>query len=259
MEHDYEFFDRKIYDPIWQLSWREFASRYGTRWALNQNYSPGTYTGKSLRELIAFSVDPEPSKERIEEILQDRTVRWTLRRSSPQLFTMSCIMWDGLPQFRKATVHVSTCSQIDCLLAAAADAYLARRINAATLRATLKLHSVEDLGEFLRLSRHEKLELKSLAPIKAMWKPIYSWQGDACLADEQWANCLGIADTKRFIDFVQRAWNGNWPAPRIKEGLVADGHQHPHFRDFEFSGQLAKPLLRQIQFLRNPSVFRRWN
>ena len=259
MEHDYEFFDRDVYDPIWQLSWHQFMRLYKTRWALNQNYSSGTYTGQSLRELIAFSLDPEPANEEIENILQHRTIRWTIRRSSPQFFTMSCIMWDGLPQFRDRTVHLSTCSEIDCLLAVAVGAYLERRIDINTLRAVLKLHSVEDLDTFVRLNQQEKSKLKSAAIVKAIGKPLYSWQGDSCLADEEWANCLGVADTRRFIDFVAQAWNDNWAARRLREQVLGSGHECPRFRDFEFAKELAKPLLRKSHHLKSPSVFRRWN
>src|SRR5438876_604343 len=180
MTHTYDFFDRGIFDGVWQLSWAEFLRKYGTRWALNRRYGPGSYDGKSLRGLIAFTFEPEPSAERVEDILKHQTIRWTIRRSSPQLFAIASIIWDGLPQLQNGALSLSTKDNEHCLFAAAVHAYFEGRITRAALRAVLKMHSVAEPSEFVQLTRKEKQRLASANLSRAMWEPIYSWQG------EQW-------------------------------------------------------------------------
>src|ERR1700678_1452534 len=92
MEHGYDFFDREAFDPIWRLSWAEFLKKHRTRWASNREYSPGGYSSESLRGLISFSIEPEPSPQEIEDILRRRTIRWTLQHSDTRLYMMSEIM-----------------------------------------------------------------------------------------------------------------------------------------------------------------------
>jgi hypothetical protein len=46
---------------------------------------------------------------------------------------------------------------------------------------------------------------------------MYRWQGSTFLDGEQWANCLDVSDTRRFVAFVTRAWKENWPIPRLKK------------------------------------------
>ena len=171
-------------DPIWALSWHDFTRRYRTRWALRHSYTSGEYSGGSLRELIAFTFDPEPSKDEIDDIIDQRTIRWTLRRSTPQLFTMSCLMWSGLPRLH-GKFHLSACSEIGGFLAVATDAYLENRIGARTLRAALNLHSVEDVESYLTLTRQERSDLKSAFLFDELNRTLYSWQGDTNLAGER--------------------------------------------------------------------------
>jgi hypothetical protein len=257
MIHDFEFFDRQVFDRCWQMPWMEFRRKYKTEWALNLECHPGVYEGHSLRELLAFVVEPEPSAEEIEGILDRRTVCWTLRRSEPQLFAMSSIMWSGLPHFRNRLINLST-AEIDPLIAVAVDAYLRQTVSGATLWAVLKLHSVVNLSEFLALTRNEALALKTVGVGRFMWQPIYKWQGASSLEEEDWANMLGVADTRRFVAFLSRAWEDNWPAPRLKE--MSDSPRHKRrFRDFPISDDLAKPLRSRIDHLKRPCVFRRWN
>jgi hypothetical protein len=244
---------------VWQMPWRMFRRKYKTQWTLNRNLHRGEYKGRSLRELLAFTVDPEPSAEDIEDILERRTVRWTVRHSEPQLYAMSSIMWDGLPRLHNRLIHLSTSSQIDSLIAVAVDAYLRRSISAATLWAVLKLHSIVNLSEFLALTRDEVRALRVVSLGRLMWQPIYPWQGAGFLEGEDWANSLGVADTKRFVAVLIRAWEENWPAPRLKEKSGAPAGRGPRFRDFAVSNELAKPLGGRIGRLKRPCVFRRWN
>jgi hypothetical protein len=259
MDHYYEFFDRSAFDPIWNLSWVQFLRRYGSSWALNQDYRAGEYTSRSLRELIGFCVDPAPSAEEIENILKHETIRQTVSHSAPQLFMMSCLFSDGLPGMKNRTLYVEATDDVDPLIVAAVDAHLAGRINSATLLAVMKLHCVADLKECVLLSRRDKSALKSVTASKSIWRPIYSWQGEKWLDGEEWANALGVADTRRFIGFVSRAWTENWEVLRLRHNPSDESTQDkPRFRDFRISEQLAVPIMRIVSRLTRPSVFRRW-
>lgn len=259
MEQVYEFFDSRAFDSIWEMSWADFIHTYKTRWALNRRYHSGEYQRRSLRELLAFSGDPEPSPEQIEHILKHQTICWTIRHSTPQLFVMSTIISDGLPDLRRATISFETSVEVDCLLAAAVDAYLEGRMTRAALRAVMKLHSIAEPSEFLDLTRKEKRVLRDADLSRAMWKPIYGWQGMGWLTDESCANGLAHTDTKRFVDFVIRAWNENWPTPRLTDIKYTASSRSPQFRDFDVARELARRLKSKGRYFKKPCVFLRWS
>lgn len=259
MEQVYEFFDSRTFAPVWEMSWADFIRTHRTRWAVNRRYDPGEYQRRSLRELIAFSLNTNPSAEQIEHILNNQTVRWTIRHSTPQLFVISSIISDGLPDLRRATISFETSVEVDCLLAAAVDAYLERRMTRAALRAVMKLHSIAEPSEFLDLTRKEKHVLRDADLSRAMWKPIYAWQGMGWLTDESCANGLAHTDTKRFVDFVIRAWNENWPTPRLTDIKYTAASRSPQFQDFDVARELARRLKSKVRYFKKPCVFLRWS
>lgn len=258
MTHSYEFFDRATFDRIWQLSWQNFLQKYRTGWSRNRLYDAGSYNGESLRGLIAFSLEPEPSAEEIEQILERNTIRWTIQHSMPQLFVLSSIIWDGLTHLRNRAARFSTKESVNPVLATAIDAYLQSRVTASTLRATLKLHSVENPSDFLELTRREKQRVAGTNLRNAMWRPIYRWQGEQWLKGEQVANAVGVLDARRFADFVIRAWNENWPTPRLDKRAHKLGSRNPQFRDFSIANDLAK-LSKKIAGFIKPSGFYQWS
>lgn len=214
MEFVYQFSDRGGIDPLWKLTWKEYLLRWGrTRWARAKMTENGD---DSLRSMIAFFIDPAPTAEEVDRILAEETIRWTVRRSSPQFRSISELIYNT-PGLRRHG-HFIGCdaNYFTVLMAAAVEAYLRGRISRYILWPVFKLHSTTDPSQWLRLSHLENKALKAALAGFDMWSPIYQWQGPAFLEGEQWANCLGVSDTRRFIAFVLRAWNENWPIPRLK-------------------------------------------
>jgi hypothetical protein len=254
MEQVYEFFDREAFDPVWRLSWAEFLKKHRTRWASTPEYSPGVYVNESLRGLICFSTEPQPSPKEIEDILGRRTIRWTLQQSDSRLFTMSEIM-SRMPSLRDQVMRFSIKCEINSLVAAVVDAYLTRRSGVAALRAVLKLHCVADPGSYLKLNRHELTALRTAVPA-VFQEPIYPWLGPYWLDGEQWTNGLKVAETRTFVAFVIRAWEENWPCPRIKGMTTEPFSDQSRFRDFGLHKVLATSARTRVTGWRKPCVFR---
>ena len=124
MRHCYDFFDRAFFDPVWMLSWRKFQQKNGSRWATDPNYEPGCYSGRSLRELICFYVDPEPSPKLLEDILARQTVQWTVRHSGSQFFFLSELM-RYVPGYRDNLCSACNFRDISVVISAAVGGYLA--------------------------------------------------------------------------------------------------------------------------------------
>jgi hypothetical protein len=212
--------------------------------------------------MIAFHIDPEPTPEDVDRILAHETIQRTVMCSSPQFGPMSELM-SNTPALRKHSQSmVSFGGYFPVLIAVALEAYLRGQVPQSSLWSSLKLHNIADPSPWLRLSRSERTEIKAVVSHRRMWEPIYRWQGEDFLRGEQWSNCLGIADTKRFIALILRAWDENWPVPRIKKfdeiserPFTADP---PRFRDFEMSRDFVTPLKKKVSKFDRPCVFFEW-
>ena len=209
MRHYYEFFDRTVFDPVWSLTWRDFQRQQGSLWAKSKAYKRGCYDGLSLRELICFYIDPEPTPETLEEIIKGRTVQWTVQHSSPQFSFLSELM-SHVRGHRSGHYSVSEIQDLGPLISAATHAYFTNEVASPVLLAVLKLHSCTDPGEWVHLPRNRSRTLKELISTTNLWKPIYWWQGKRACVDEEWTNCLAIEGTRRFINFITRAWDENF-------------------------------------------------
>jgi hypothetical protein len=262
MRHFYDFFDREFFDPVWPRSWHEFQRKHRSRWATRMNYEPGEYIGRSLRELICFSMEPEPSQELLEDILARRTVKWTVRHSSPQFFLLSEIM-HHVPGYRANYCYVGEIPSEDVgvLISAALSGYTSGHITSSVLLAVLKLHSCANPGEWVDLSVMQRKMLAALTSGVDLMKPIYAWQGENACTYEQGTNCLGLRDTQRFMSFIARAWRENWPLLSLKdppEQMEQGLAKEPRFRDFQISRELRKAIDKASRFKR-PSVYRQWS
>jgi hypothetical protein len=259
MDNYYYFFDRSAADPLWKLSWPDFLRLHGkSRWAKGPDGGDGS---ASLRGLIAFAVDPEPSAIEIEDIIRRRTLRWTIQRSSPQFYLMEEIV-NNVPRLRKSCISLDVWSNdFSILLAAAAEGYFRGEVPVSGFKAVLKLH-YSKFEDFIRLSKQERSVLRHLMDVDQYAKPIYPWQGPMALLDEQWAGCLAVADTRRFFALVDRLWKQN---PEVRRILDVEGIQlskperETHlFRDFGISRQLMNLWSRKVRTFEQPCVFRRW-
>jgi hypothetical protein len=75
MDHQYTFFDRSYFDEAWNLTWRDFGRSRGSRWFRERKSAIDGYFGKSLRELLSFCIDPQPSAKEIESCLDEERIR----------------------------------------------------------------------------------------------------------------------------------------------------------------------------------------
>ena len=90
MNHYYEFFDRTVIDHFWRLSWKTVMKRNRGHWfSSGGQEEAGAYSGESLRQLLAFSLEPTPTVKQLERMLarlrsdpQDQTL---VSRSRPTL------------------------------------------------------------------------------------------------------------------------------------------------------------------------------
>jgi hypothetical protein len=258
MEYYYQFLDRDPFNQLLKMSWKEFLRKWGrTPWA--RRAATGDGYG-SLREFIAFSLSPEPSPEEVEAILSLKTIRWTIQRSSPQLAAMAGLI-DCVPALRRHSVCVGFFKrrEFSVLLAAAVEAYLGNRISRALMLPLFKIHSVADANDWLCLSREQRQALKAAVSLPEICRPIYRWQGSGFLEGEEWASCLGVADTRRLITCVEQAWRENWPVSLVKDlsetSAPAEIRGSPRFRDFSIAEEFTKALKTKLMSLDRPVVF----
>jgi hypothetical protein len=255
MNHYYEFFDRAAVDRLWLCSWKTVMKRNRSRWFNSTGLNREGYDGESLRELLAFSVEPQPSDKQVERMLASLTVSATVRRCHPQFWVMDEIMRQVLSHPAHSIFSVEL-SDISGLIAVASRAFLDRRIGTATLWTVAKLHSSK-LSDRLRLDSKQAKSIESALPWRRMWEPIYSWQNERACIDDEWTNCLGVSDTRRFADFVMSAHRENWSAVPLDE----ESHERREvrrFRDFADCVVLARVLRRKLASLRRPCVYRMW-
>jgi len=260
MRHSYEFFDRGVFDPVWSLTWRDFQRQHGGRWARRMAYSRGCYDGSSLRGLISFCMGPEPNSETVEEIVEERTVEWTVQHSSGQFYFLSELM-SHVRGHRSGHYSVEEIEDVAPLISAATHAYLAHKIAVPVLLAVLKLHRCTDPGEWVSLPRDRRRTLKALTSSIDLWRPIYSWQGKRACVEEEWTNCLAVQGTRHFISFIRRAWDENWLVTGLKDRPrgIEDSHAGMdfRFRDFRECCELRKAVSK-VQGFKKPCVYRVW-
>ena len=113
-----------------------------------------------------------------------------------------------------------------------------------------------------RLSKEERSELRRLMDVDEYAKPIYPWQDESALLDEEWAGCLGAQDTRRFFALVHRLWKQNPNVQRILDAedieFLKGGGETPRFREFGISRHLMNLWNSKIKSFQQPCVFRRW-
>lgn len=237
MDIYYTFFDHEAFDPVWRMTWLEFLRKY----------RPNRST---VEELLEFAWDGEIEERGLDK-LDGKTLKWTLARSSPQFFVMSEIM-EMCPRFRKHRVHVQVRYMGDGegLIGAGIERWVQKKTSSRTLAALMKVHAIDKPSDTFELPPRVASRVDRLVSAKQLEKPIYAWQGSAF-------NCLGIADTRRFISFLRRAWEEDWPTPRLRPdfygSIEADIVTRPTVRMFKAIEDLHDRV-KDIERLRRPSV-----
>jgi hypothetical protein len=255
MDHYYGFIDRAVVDPLWSLKWKTVVRRYPNKWVNSMVVDPDAYNEASLRELLTFAIDPQPSLPQIERILEKDTLKDTLRRCHPQYWTMWMLL-TRLPQFVEAIKGFSI-HDTDDLVNGCVDAYLNHKIAIVDLWPVLKLHSVK-LGEVTApwLDADARLALRTQLPWKEFWKPVYSWQSTSACRNDNWTNCLSTADTLRFVKLILRAERENWP---MSASPTRNGLHFLHFRDLPDAADIADTAKKVMSRFVRPFVYREWS
>jgi hypothetical protein len=251
--HNYTFFDRASSDRLWPLSWKTVLRRNQSPWFLSTKLRRGEYDFENgtLRELLAFSIDPEPSDNQIERILTTLSVAETMKKCHPQFWTMEEIMRRVLNRPSQMMFEVNLRSP-SAVISIAARAFLDKRIMSSTLWTVLKLHNVQ-ADAWLQMDAKRARNIKAL-PWTRIWKPIFNWQDErACLADES-TNCLSVAQTVRLNKFVQQAYRENWST--LNSDQEIGPQDSSKFRDFQDCVALAKAMGKNIARLQRPCVYR---
>jgi hypothetical protein len=213
-------------------------------------------------------MEPEPSEDDIANIFETKTVAWTLQRTTTmQFFVMSEIIDELSIGSRQKPVCVRSGYLEDCflLLAAGVEGWVRGTVTGQTLQATLKLHNFTKPSHWLTLPHGLQGKVDRLISPKILARPPYPWRGlNACgsssAADYDGANCLKPQDTKRFLTFLERAWEEDWAVPFVKDPAhsgqsVGSEVGIPRFRQVELAQQLL-PKLKVLRKFKHPCVFR---
>ena len=231
-------------DKVWASKWKKFFIQYPK-------------SRKPITDLIKSGYHPNgkdgkiaATDEELAEGFADKTVEWTLHRSSDQLFLMSEII-AMTPALKPQGFDVFTPFLQDfiAIIAVATEAYLHQRLNRLSYEAVLKVHSIDRPSSWLQLSRKDSKRVDGIVASGKMCRPIYPWQ-----KPDRWAECLDVEDTKRFISFMHIAWEENLSVPylceKFQKGMSVNlAGPTPHFREFDINIELAKmfPKIKQMK------------
>jgi hypothetical protein len=231
IEHFYWFIDREVVDPVLEMSWKAFLRKY-------------PWDRDFVDDIFMFALDPELDADAISHILENHTLRWTMKRASPGYWFLNHIVHHVRALERRCpSVWPEYLYESAVLDAASVEAFLEGKISEEILWAVYNINGLHDPRVFLQLPRRELWNVEIALGSGAVENPIYRWQSDECLTEGY--SCLGLRDTKRFIAFLHQAWNENWPVPRLNEEarkeLELTNKTH-HFRDFDLPSDLIACL-----------------
>jgi hypothetical protein len=243
MEHSFWFGDYDFAESIVDMDWPSFLRKYPR-------------LRSEVEQIIGFGVDPEPDAAAIADILARRTLKWTMQRSTSAYFFLLAI-FDCLPKRHRRKYEVwMQPYEIAVLVASFCDAYLRGDIDEKTLWAVHNITGGGIHGGWLTLSRSEREQLLEGAGYGAVEKPLFPWQSNDCLRDDY--SVLRSVDSKRFIAFLIRAGDENWPAPRIttevKRELQLADDTTPRFLDVSLTRELSAQVRKRRNRFARPCV-----
>jgi hypothetical protein len=234
IDHFVSIIDRSAIDKVLSLSWKDFSRRYPWRKRSSQWSSARAF-------LEDFALDSPSDLPDVDNILDRRTLRWTMNRCSPRLFFMYEII-DHVPDLRARCQSYRHNNLEDQLIvhAACADAFVRGVISRGTLFAVLRfcerlaLEDVIDLKKpyYDVLVQARKSWVPSMPPFR--WLSLdYFGEGYAC---------LNLRETRSVVRFLECAWKERWPAPLFsdwaREQLSIPAAVTPTVRDSEVAGQI---------------------
>lgn len=248
-EHYCHFLDRAVVDPFLALTWKQFDHKFG--WGYSEWSSPADF-------LMQLALDPVPDDPKVvERILARRTLRWTLKHSSPQFFClMELISHAPVVEKRCPGIELGRVAEMGMFQAAAVHGFLEDRITLPALWAVFAFTGWTGKFEWLDLPPEKKRTVQTALSASDLPKPIFPWQDESCLKGGY--HPLGRADTQRFLGFLQLAWKETWPCtylrPEAWPDLTAPGKRYPTVAD----SPAAQKLLQHgfAKQIRRPCLFR---
>jgi hypothetical protein len=237
IEHFYWFVDREVIDPVLEMTWKAFLRKYP--WERDE-----------VDYVLNFAVEGEPDSTAITHILDNHTLRWTMKRSSPAYWVLNEIVHHvSTLKLRCPEVWIYNDSDLAILEAAAVAGFLRGKISERNLWTVWNISGRADPRRSLDLNLSEYTRVKAALNCGAVEKPIFPWQSDDCLTDGY--RCLGVRDARLFLNFLCQAWQENWHVVLLNEVVKKeiDKTWMPRFRDYPLAPKLIacakiRPLTR---------------
>jgi hypothetical protein len=228
--HEYVVFDRAKVDPAFAMSWPDFERAY-PKWG--QWYSPRAF-------LVEWALG-ESQIDQVDEILARKTVGQTFRfTTDPFGFLHQLLGEKGL--YYDIDIKKGNYDYGDELVSCAGAAFIRGDISMASLTAVYHLHTQQiDLAAALLPDVARAVEERpGPAPMFPGVPDFLSYGVDS----------IGILQSRRFINFLTRAWKERWP-------LHADGQTGQDGRTIRAS-EVAHDLVRMLRKRRwiKPCMFR---
>ncbi len=230
--HEYVVFDRAELEPALSLRWGDFDKKYRGwgQWSSAEEF------------LVDWALDDQSQIEAVNQILAKKTVRATLLMCDDPFH----FLWGLLDskRFMKMRVDVDKCdySSGDDLVSCAGAGFIRGVLSLAAFTAVYQLHA-SGINPFDSL------------PPKVAYKVMCQANGPPmlpCRPDlmQNIGDGLGISQTRRVLEFLDRAWRERWP-------LHIDGREMQigdNIRSSVVAGRFAKQIRRR-SFVK-PCMFR---
>ncbi len=247
----YTFYEFDVLESLARLTWKGFFRKHPKM-------------RKMISQEVENSYHPEefngckPTSLSLSDILNTKTLAWTLRRCDSQFYTMSWIL-ECVPELRTLNIQTYSVADSEALVAAGIDCWARGIVREATLRAILKLHDFnQGCLHVLNLPKKILAKLEQFSWWHLQSKPLFSWQG-ARWQSENYGyfvdNCLRVADTRRFVKFLELAWQENQPVSYIESlsdgwPLSVETDPLPKFRELELNRMFSQNAGRILRFKR---------
>ena len=229
--HEYVVFDRANLDPVLAMRWPAF-----------ENAHPGWNQWKSAKDfLVEWALD-ESQRPSVDAILATKTVRATMALSDSPFSFLYGLLDEKELTACSVDIDKGDYDYGDDIVSCAGAAFTRGELSLASLTAVYDLHAS-------RVNPAEVLLPAAIAAIESQPDPSPMLPGWPDLMPTC-ANGIGMAQTRRVIGFLLRAWDGQWP-------LQAAGQKHRKggsIRTCAVAARLVKTLRHRC--LSRPCMFR---
>lgn len=228
--HEYTFFDRARVDDALAMKWS----------VLDESY-PGWGQWEDARAFLLDWALDDVSGDEVDRLVATTTVRATLHLSSDPFSFLRGLLDAKSLAAGGAEIPKGEYEYANQIVSCAVAAFQRGALSLAGLNAIYRLHAnyvpveevfSEEVAQMVLSQPEPPLMLPGLPD-----------------ATPETGDALGIVQTRRFIDFLQRAWREKWP---LTTETQARGRQT--IRACEVAGDLVASLRRQR--MKKPCVYR---